>query len=356
MDTASRARAITTPAADSASPDRAGASARTRTVPPDPQALLDSISRSNLADDPLSAALARLRVRAMIAGVSELSGSWGLRAPTGPGGFYAVLEGAMFVLSTDGATPVLLSAGDCAFITRGDEHVIRSDAHAKVRPVLESFSADDARHRRGVRVDGSGGRTRIICGATIIDHAEALGLVGGLPELIVSRGKDRREPDALWSAVELMAGLCGDRSPGAQSVLDHLGAIVLIETLRAHTRTSAAGPALLDARIGPVLGLMHGEPGRAWTLESLANEAGLSRSAFAERFAQLVGEPPMSHLRTCRMRRAGELLRASDDEVRRIAKLVGYASEGAFCAAFKKWSGVTPEEFRRQNSTAASFP
>lgn len=343
-------------------PTTADRSASPRTRSPDPKAMLETVRRASLVDDPLSAALARLRVRAMIAGVSELSGSWGLRCPTGPGGFYAVIEGAMYVLPHDGAPPTMLSAGDCAFITRGDEHVIRSDAHARLRPVLESFTPDDARKRRGVKMGPGNDRpTRFICGATVIDSLESLGLIGGVPDLIVSRRAHRAQPDVLWNAVELLLRVCADLTPGAQSVLDHLGAIVLIETLREHARQSAAGAALLDPRIGPVLGLMHGEPGRAWTLESLANEAGLSRSAFAVQFAELVGETPMAHLRISRMHRAAELLRTGDDDVGRIARRVGYASEGAFCTAFKKWAGKTPEEFRRSlnpptSAATALFP
>ncbi|MEZ6317263.1 MAG: helix-turn-helix transcriptional regulator [Phycisphaerales bacterium] len=95
-----------------------------------------------------------------------------------------------------------------------------------------------------------------------------------------------------------------------------------------------------------VLGLVHARPGFPWTLPSLAAEAGLSRSSFAERFLSVVGCTPAAYLRTVRVVRAAELLRTTTRPISQVAHAVGYASESAFTGAFRRWSGMTPGEYR----------
>jgi AraC-like DNA-binding protein len=74
----------------------------------------------------------------------------------------------------------------------------------------------------------------------------------------------------------------------------------------------------------------------------------MSRSAFAERFARLVGEPPLAYLTRWRMERAARLLRESGYGLDQIAGRVGYAAEAAFNKAFKRWIGVPPGTYRRR--------
>jgi AraC-like DNA-binding protein len=110
---------------------------------------------------------------------------------------------------------------------------------------------------------------------------------------------------------------------------------------------------VLDVAIGPTIGRMHERPGEPWTVASLATEAGLSRSAYAERFSALAGVSPMQYLYDCRMRAACRLLRQDPAGLKEIANRVGYAAESAFSAAFKRWSGRSPGAYRTLRLGAA---
>jgi len=105
-----------------------------------------------------------------------------------------------------------------------------------------------------------------------------------------------------------------------------------------------------DAQIGRALALLHGEPGRAWTVDELAREVALSRSALAERFAALVGEPPIQYLMRWRLALAATALRSGNRAIARVAEESGYESESAFNRAFKREFGMPPAAWRRQGT------
>jgi AraC-like DNA-binding protein len=108
---------------------------------------------------------------------------------------------------------------------------------------------------------------------------------------------------------------------------------------------------LRDPYVGRALMALHANPARDWTLELLAAEAALSRSSFAERFAEFVGHPPMQYLTNWRMQLATNYLRIGTESVAAIANRVGYESEAAFSRAFKKVVGAPPSEWREQRVT-----
>ena len=107
---------------------------------------------------------------------------------------------------------------------------------------------------------------------------------------------------------------------------------------------------LRDRHVGRALALIHENPGRAWTIEALADDVALSRSAFYERFLRLIGQPPMQYLTQWRMQAAANLLRQSNAPVASIALDVGYESEAAFARAFKRLVGTPPASWRRMQS------
>jgi AraC-like DNA-binding protein len=112
---------------------------------------------------------------------------------------------------------------------------------------------------------------------------------------------------------------------------------------------------LRDPVIGQALAAIHGEPAESWTVERLARLVGVSRSVFAERFVEMVGEPPMQYLALWRMQLASRLL-AEGGQVAAVAAAVGYESEAAFSRAFKKLVGQAPTIWRRQGATGISPP
>jgi AraC-like DNA-binding protein len=139
--------------------------------------------------------------------------------------------------------------------------------------------------------------------------------------------------------------------PGSRSVLLRIAELVFVEVLRSHMNTALDSGAnwlsgLRDPVVARALARLHAEPARAWTLPELAREAGASRSVLAERFASLVGHPPIEYLAHWRMQLAAVRLAAGAAPVSAVANEVGYESEAAFCRAFKKVTGVTPASWR----------
>jgi transcriptional regulator GlxA family with amidase domain len=124
---------------------------------------------------------------------------------------------------------------------------------------------------------------------------------------------------------------------------------------RSPTRPSGWLARLADKHVAAALNAMHGNPAHAWTLEELAKLAGLSRSAFAERFAAVLGQPPIQYLSEWRMQLATGLLAGSKDSIARVAAQVGYESEAAFSRAFKKLIGSPPAEWRRTHAGKREF-
>ena len=135
-------------------------------------------------------------------------------------------------------------------------------------------------------------------------------------------------------------------------MLAKLSELLFVEAMRRYAESLPAGQqgwlaALRDPQLGRALALMHAEPARAWTVDELAREVALSRSALGERFAELVGEPPMQYLTRWRLALAAQSLRAGGEAVARIAERVGYESEAAFNRAFKREFGSPPAKWRR---------
>ena len=142
--------------------------------------------------------------------------------------------------------------------------------------------------------------------------------------------------------------------PGQQAALDRLLDVALVHILREHyAADGSAAPAwfraLRDPGIGAALRAVHGAPDRPWTVAGLANEASLSRGAFARRFTARLGVPPLAYLTDWRMALARERLRATDDGLAAVARAVGYGSEFSFAAAFKRHHGLSPGRWRARS-------
>jgi AraC-like DNA-binding protein len=141
-------------------------------------------------------------------------------------------------------------------------------------------------------------------------------------------------------------------------VLARLSELVFVEALRRYTASlpperTGWFAGLRDRHVGRALALLHGEPQRAWTVDELAERVGLSRSALASRFAELLGEPPIQYLTRWRLQLAAQLMRTTRRPIAAVAEEIGYESEAAFNRAFKREFGVPPAAWRRQAATLA---
>ena len=200
----------------------------------------------------------------------------------------------------------------------------------------------------GVRAWGNDpdGTTVMLIGTYQLRGAVTQRLLAALPPMAVVRGDTWKSP-----LVAVLGDEIGRDEPGQDIVLDRLLDLLLIAALRAwFSRPDAAAPGWYRAHgdpvAGPALRLLHDDLAHPWTVAGLAARVGVSRAALAQRFARLIGEPPMAYLTGIRLAQAADLLRESDATLDAIARRVGYGTAFALSTAFKREHGVSPQEYR----------
>ncbi|MDX2297524.1 MULTISPECIES: AraC family transcriptional regulator [Streptomyces] len=285
---------------------------------------------------------------------------FGLRLPPVAGaGFHVVLSGSCWLVPLEDAasqTPLPLGPGDVVFLRDGRGHILAD--HPDTPAEVERPSQYSPGSPLGtVTIGGEGATTNLLCGNYHLDRARPHPLVRQLPEIIHLSANPARHPE-LASAVQLLRTELEQPRPGSGGIVPALIDSLLLYILRAWLEERpAAGAkgwaaALGDAAIAPALTAIHDKPGSQWTVESLATRAGLSRAAFARRFNDLVGEPPMAYVTRWRMTTAARLLRETEDPLATVASRTGYGSEYAFAKAFKREYGQAPGGYRREARAA----
>lgn len=306
--------------------------------------------------DVLSDALAAMRVGQARSARTEVRAPWGLRFPqVGGTTFHVLLRGRCWLLPKDGE-PVPMAVGDVTFLRNGTTVALADDPGTPLRDFRpERWRPGQTIGR--VDVEGPGERSLLICGAYQLGRTRPHPLLAELPELLLLRAS---ETPGLATTVALLGEELEQARPGQDGVVPALVDALLLLILRGWLERSARDEAALgwpgalaDAAIGGALAALHDDPSRAWTVAELGDQVGLSRSAFAQRFTSLVGEPPLTYLTWWRMTVAGQLLRESDAPLSAVAQRVGYASEFAFAKAFKREYGIAPGRYRREAAVAA---
>ena len=210
-----------------------------------------------------------------------------------------------------------------------------------------------------VRYGGGGELTRMVCGYLACDSSLFDTVLAALPRVMVVNM--REGPGAQWltSSIRFSISEAAGQRAGAGTVLAKLSELMFVEAIRRHIESLPpeqtgwlAG--LRDRFVGKTLAMIHSKPAHPWTVEELAGAVGLSRSALADRFTALVGQPPMQYLTRWRLQLAANLLRAGTRNVASVAADVGYDSEAAFSRAFKRELGVAPAVWRRSSSRPQS--
>ncbi len=293
--------------------------------------------------DPLGAALHFMRMSGAFYCRSELTAPWGLSMPAMEGclWFHAVLSGSC-VLEGRGLRRTALSAGDFVLIADGRGHVACTDRGVAAPDVTELPQQMEGERFALLRYGGGGAPSTIICGLVRFDHPAAHDLVEMMPRLLHLPPNER-----MSGTLALIAAEAKQLQPGGETVVTRLADVLVIQALRcwlAQPEAPSTGwlAALRDAQLGRALAQLHREPQKDWSVASLARASAMSRSAFAERFHALVGEPPMKYLARHRMRTAASLLREGGRTVSELAPQFGYRSEAAFSRAFKRVSGSSP--------------
>ncbi len=306
--------------------------------------------------DPLGESLHFLRMSGVVYTRSELTAPWGVDLPAMPDCvlFHVVTAGHCW-LDVEGAEPVRLQPGEFTLVPHGEGHRIL-DAVGSPAAHLFDLPREEISPRYEVLRHGGGGEaTTLVCGAVRFDHPAAQELVRLLPRVIHIQAWSSPEAQWMQSTLRLMASEASECRPGGEAVLTRLADILVIQAIRSWIADNPGAQtgwlgALQDDRIGPALLLIQRNPARPWTIASLAREVSMSRSAFAARFRDLVGETPMQYLTRWRMHVATTQLREGGATVAQLAHRLGYQSEAAFSRAFKRVVGVSPGSLRRRDS------
>ena len=270
--------------------------------------------------------------------------------------FHFLTEGACKVRLVDGAETYDASVGDLILFPREGRHLMGSDLQLAPREA-EAAAAEGSGFQGSVfhmRYGGGGAVTRFVCGYLACNRSVFRPLFEALPRVLCLPMGDG--PASVLMRELLRAGVQESitAQPGAGSMLAKLAELLFVQAMRRYAEALPPGDkgwlaGVRDAQVGRVLALMHAEPSRDWTVDRLAREAALSRSALAERFTQLVGESPMQYLTRWRLALAARALRSGSDAIVHIAERSGYDSEAAFNRAFKREFGVPPAAWRRGN-------
>jgi AraC-like DNA-binding protein len=303
--------------------------------------------------DPLGEILHVLRLSGTLYCRSEFTAPWGIDLPPLEECmmFHVVTSGQCW-LELEGEEPVLLQHGSLALVPHGKGHIMRSDPEAPADPLFD-LPVEKLSERYEVLHHGGGGEySQTICVVVRFQQAASDRLMKLLPSVLLLEAKDDEEGTWLRSTLNFISREAQQLKPGGETVITRLADVLVIQMIRSWIDSEPSADrgwfaAIRDKQIGCALTSIHRDPAKQWTVESLAKEASMSRSAFSARFTELVGESAMRYLTWWRMQLAHMQLRESSEPLFTLASRLGYQSEAAFCRAFKRVFGVPTGSVRR---------
>lgn len=323
--------------------------------------------------DPLSEVLRNVKLTGALFFLIDATSPWGVEIPHAREFASIILPGAQHVVSyhialkgsgyasIPGMVPVRFDAGDVVVFPHADPYrmVSRPGQAPEMTPQssLEFFRAMAAGQLPFVVEEGGGGpeRAQFVCGFLGCDVRPFNPLLGMLPRLLHVPRPSSAQGDLLERLIDLTLAEAQVHSPGGESIRLGLSELIFIEVIRRYLASRGANPTgwlagLRDPSVGRALALLHEAPARSWSLDEIADRVGMSRSVLAERFARLVGYPPMQYLTNWRMQLAARQLSDGRKKIAEIGRDVGYESEAAFSRTFKRIAGVSPAAWRSRQA------
>jgi len=260
-------------------------------------------------------------------------------------------------LTAGGAPAIALESDELVLLPHGDAHLIGSDTQTAASGLSTLTRPLVAGELTPVRIGGSGPPMRWISLTATCERHLAQPLLDALPKLVRVPMAGAPALNALIGALGLTLSASDAPAVGAGLRRDMLATLVLLEALRRHVtalapRTRGWIDGINDRYVGRALALVHGRPGEPWTVEKLGRQVGLSRSALAERFSEVMGEPIFAFLTRWRLHLAAEMLLTTPQPIEAISRQAGYESAGAFSSAFKRQFGKPPSVWRRRSRRA----
>jgi AraC-like DNA-binding protein len=333
-----------------------------------------------MSHDILSDVLRNVRLRGALFYHVNGSLNWAAEAPPSREIAAAVMPGSEHVMEYHvvtrgscwgaivGESPVRLETGDIVLFPHGDGHVVSSAPGMRARADPSSYFEYKAEQlpftlfydgveapRPDLRSED--GETTLVCGFLGCDLRPFNPLIATLPRLLHLRHAE----DHGWIEQFVRQAVTESRNkrPGGEAMLERMSEMMFVDALRRYVDTLPENSrgwlaGMRDRFVGRALALMHDAPATEWTVDELGRRVGLSRSALHERFAEMIGQPPMQYLANWRMQVGAALLRNTNATVAAVAQDVGYDSEAAFARAFKRLVGKSPAAWRKHTAPASS--
>jgi AraC-like DNA-binding protein len=307
--------------------------------------------------DAMMSVIDALRVRGRVYCRTEFASPWGIAFPKGElAHFHIVEKGPCWLQLESVRQATQLATGDLVLLPHGHGHTLSDSPRSPAVSVEQLVSLERAHPRYTMVRGGRRADARFVCGKFSFERALRHPLVAQLPVLIHIKNRQARSQRWIKHTLQFLADETRQTRPGTATIVSRLTDIILVQGLRAWLDGRPAGQgawpaALRDRRVSAALDRIHHAPERHWTVASLAAEIGMSRSPFAERFKQLVGEPPLTYLTRWRMLTASGWLQTTDASIAEIAERTGYQSEAAFTKIFKRRFGISPSQFRRRTAS-----
>jgi AraC-like DNA-binding protein len=316
--------------------------------------------------DVLSDVLRSIRLEGALFLNGDMHAPWCFKVPKGrdmaqllkPGAqrlaiCHLVLQGECWA-QVEGGEPIRVHSGEVIAVPHGDSHLLGSGLHQAAVDVAHVVNPRAPELER-IRYGGNGERTVLVCSWFAYEGDAPNPVMANIPRLFTTPLRSRPAGPWIEQSVNFVLTDAASRTPGSEMVAAKVAEVLFAEVLRGYIESMPANnpgwlAGLRDPHVSRCLALMHNEPARNWTVDALAQETHISRSVLADRFAELVGVPPMQYLTRWRMILAAGMLRKDQCNLARIAEGVGYESEAAFNRAFKREYGVPPGAWRHNGS------
>jgi AraC-like DNA-binding protein len=285
--------------------------------------------------------LRRIRLRTCVCFRSEFRSPWGIRIARRCAIFHIVKRGSCCLQVGEGTETTRLSEGDVVVVTRGDAHTLRS------RPSTKTVNFFDL-----VKSRAADGLTHLLCVGAYFETGVSNPLAAMLPPVLLLQRKEQGPDVSLAFTTQQISTELDSGEAASGEVVTRLMDILFIRAVGAYFDSSVGAAengwlaGFRDERIGRALAEMHAHPEKPWTIDTLARTVALSRSAFAAKFRELLGEPPLHYLARLRINTAAIRLRLTDEKLKSVASAAGYESLAAFIKSFKRIMGLTPGEYR----------
>ncbi len=268
--------------------------------------------------------------------------------------FHLVTEGRCYWRDEEGGRPVPMKAGDIIIVPHGNAHLMGNGP--PITPIDSTPHLQQGFAEGRIQFQGGGGgeTTKLVCGYLRCDPQLSQVFLAGLPQIVKVHIRDTPSGQWIEDTFRYSVEQAEASGPGGAAVIAKLSELLFVEVLRRYIgqlpqtqRGWLAG--VRDPDVGKALALLHRQPSHPWTIISLANEVGLSRSVLAERFRHYLSDTPMGYLMRWRLQLAAQVLTTTSKSVAEVAGDVGYESEPSFNRAFKREFGVPPARFRSQS-------